>query len=315
MSALLTTGEAMLVLRGSSPGALAVGTHFTASIAGAETTVAIGAARLGHSVSFAGRVGADDGGDLVRHVLAGEGVDVRHLKAEASARTGEMRRYQRVSATSVVTYHRRESAASKATADDVVPAMHDDTRIFHVTGITPALSEQGAATVEALIAMARARQVLVSYDINYRSRLTSVDAAARRLASVLPQVDILFCGEDELHVLQAATGSSRPIHAAMAAGVDEVIIKRGADGATCHIEGDNHHTSAVPIPLVDTVGAGDAFAAGYLSGVLDNLPIGQRLTRAAASAAFCISTVGDWEGQPRRHELDLLTLSQGTAVR
>ena len=193
--------------------------------------------------------------------------------------------------------------------------MSEDTRLFHVTGITHALGEEAAHTVETLVAMARDRQVLVSYDINYRARLTSTQEAARRLKRLLPHIDILFCGEDELPVLQAATNSIEPIRSARMAGVAEVIIKQGAAGATCYGGDSNHRTSAVPTQLTDAVGAGDAFAAGYLSGVLDALPINQRLTRAAAAAAFCISTVGDWEGQPRRHELELLALPQGSAIR
>lgn len=312
MSALLTTGEAMLVLRGTTPGILMPGSQFVTSIAGAEATVAIGVARFGHTASFAGRVGDDDAGDLVRRVLAGEGVNVDHLRTDPSRPTGEMRRYARVWSTSTVTYHRQGSAASLLTPDDVLPAMTSDTRILHITGITQALGDSAAAAVETIIATARERGILVAYDVNHRARLTSAQEAGRRLARILPKIDILFCGEDELHVLQAATDSDHPIQAA---GVTEIIIKQSAAGATCHADDGDHHAPAVPVPLVDTVGAGDAFAAGYLSAVLDDLPVPGRLTRATHFAAFTISTPGDWEGLPQPHDLALLSSPQGTTVR
>lgn len=124
-----------------------------------------------------------------------------------------------------------------------------------------------------------------------------------------------FCGDDELQVLQAATESDCPIQAAKAAGVTEVVIKQAAAGATCHTRDGDHHAPALPVPLVDTVGAGDAFAAGYLSAVMDDLPVPERLTRATHFAAFSISTPGDWEGLPHHRDLDLITTPQGTTVR
>lgn len=226
-----------------------------------------------------------------------------------------MRRYARVWSTSTVTYHRQGSAASLLTPDDVLPAMTSDTRILHITGITQALGDSAAAAVETIIATARERGILVAYDVNHRARLTSTQEAGRRLARILPKIDILFCGEDELHVLQAATDSDHPIQAAKATGITELIIKRAAAGATCHAHDGDHHAPAVPVPLVDTVGAGDAFAAGYLSAVLDDLPVPDRLTRATHFAAFTISTPGDWEGLPQPHDLALLSSPQGTTVR
>ena len=116
-------------------------------------------------------------------------------------------------------------------------------------------------------------------------------------------------------MLEAATGGGDPVRAALAAGVREVVIKDGPNGAIAST-GDGHaHAPALPVASVDLIGAGDAFTAGYLSALLDQLPIRERLERAATVAAFCVSTAGDWEGLPDRSELGLMTLPEGFTLR
>lgn len=308
----VTAGETMLALRTATTGPIAVGRRYQASIAGCETNVAIGLARLGHRVRWVGRVGADDPGRLIRTTLLGEGIDTTHIVTDDSAATGLLIRTPRIGTTTLVHYARSGSAGSRLHAADLARALTADVTLLHLSGITQAISSSADDAVRHAIAHTAAT---TSYDVNYRRRLSSAAEAGQRLRPLLAHLDILFCGDDELSVLQAATGSARPIEAALEHGVGEVVVKRGAAGASTVTTTDTHTSPAAPATAVDLVGAGDAFAAGYLSAHLDGADIPSRLHRAAVVAGFCVSTDGDWEGLPSRSDLDLIRQPGGAPVR
>ncbi|MGP3983600.1 sugar kinase [Streptomyces sp. KR80] len=316
MTDLLTIGEALLSLRHEDPGPLRLGGQLRASVAGAEATVAIGAARLGHAAAWCGRIGNDDTGDLILSTLRGAGVDTSAAVTDPEAATGLLIRVARTAALTRVTYHRSGSAGSRLTPADVTPALANRPRVVHTSGITLALGDSPRQACRQALRQAKMQQATISYDVNHRARLCSVDEAAHHLAAVLPLVDIFFCGDDELDVVRAATGKPHdPIAALHTAGVREVVVKHGSRGATVHTPDGTADTPALPVPAVDAVGAGDAFAAGYLSALLDGLGLDQRLHRASATGAFCVASHGDWEGLPTRAELPLLTLQPDTTLR
>jgi 2-dehydro-3-deoxygluconokinase len=311
----LTIGEIMLSLRGvAGPGPVAVGSPYTASIAGCESNVAIGLARLGHSVRWVGRVGADDAGTLIKSVLRGEGVDIGNVVTDSDSATGVMIRTPRLNDTTLVHYARRESAGARLSQDDLDEVLDPGVSLLHVSGITQALSPSADAAVGALVAAA-GRGIVVTYDVNYRKLITTVTAAAEMLRPLLGRLNVLFCGDDELEVLAEATRSKDPISAALTQGIDEVVIKRGPEGAASHTLSEVLNVEALPTKVVDVVGAGDAFATGYLSALLDGGGPEMRLERAVTLAAFCVGTDGDWEGLPHRRDLELLTRTKGAPVR
>lgn len=312
----LTFGECMACIRSDAPGPLRHNAAMTLSCAGAEATVAIGLARLGHEVRWVGRLGDDELGTIVAESLRGAGV-ITHSIIDPSRQTGLMIRSARTPAATRVRYYRSGSAGAGITTSDVLPALVDHPRILHVTGITPALSHPARDAVEEMTRAARSLGSLVSYDINFRSRLTSVDDAAAVLRSLLPHIGVLFFGEDERHVVGAAlgltTGDLDEIRDALPHC--EIVLKRGGDGASAMTVSGRADIAGVATTAVDAVGAGDAFVAGYLSGVLDGLDIAERLKRAAALGAFSVSSYGDWEGLPTRDELELIHASCGSADR
>jgi 2-dehydro-3-deoxygluconokinase len=315
MTDVVALGEVMLLLRGEQVGPLSVGSGFTASVAGAEATVAIGLARLGHSVAFCGRVGSDDAGELVRSTLRASGVDVACLVEDSRAPTGLLLRQRRTPSLTKVAYYRTQSAGSVLELEDVRPALATAPRVLHVSGITAVLSSTSRKTVAACVAAASEAGALVSYDVNHRRRLASIADAGAALAEVLDGVDVLLFGDEERAVLRAATGDDDVVAAALAAGVGEVVEKRGRAGATVHTPAGSWSCPAHPVDVIDVVGAGDAFAAGYLSALLDEREPAERLRRGAAVASFSVSTDGDWEGLPTRAELALLDLPPETTVR
>lgn len=314
----LTFGETMLSLQLPGPGPMEIGSSARTTVAGAESNVAIGLARLGHRVSWAGRVGADEPGRLVLRTLRAEGVEVGAAGADPDAPTGSMLRERRVADLARVHYWRAGSAASRTTPAHLAPALSAGARILHLTGITGALGDAPLAAVRAAAEHGHAQGWTVALDVNHRARLWDQDRASAALRPLLPYVDLLIASDDELPVMAGAPGTPDTDRVAelLAAGIGEVVVKRGADGAERFgPSGARTVCPARAVPVVDTVGAGDAFCAGYLSGLLDGLGPEQRLARATTLGAFAVATSGDWEGLPHRDELPLLDAVPGSAIR
>ncbi|BEL04429.1 sugar kinase [Actinoplanes sichuanensis] len=301
MPDLVTLGEAMLVVRGGVPGRPVPGSPAVLSFAGAEATVAIGVCRLGHSATWLGRLGTDTGGDLVVDGLRGAGVDVTAVTRDPDRATGLLLRHQRTADRVVVDYYRDGLAGSRLGPEQLPDGTIESARILHVTGITPALGDSARAAVHEAIGRARRAGVTVSFDVNYRSRLWAPDRAGPVLRELAGRADLVFAGADEAELI---TGARDDLGSALRKlGPGEAVLKRGAAGAAVVTADATVETAAVPVTQVDPVGAGDAFVAGYLSGVLDGLAPAQRLHRAAVCGAFAASTAGDWEGLATRAEL------------
>src|SRR5215475_16090135 len=131
MNTVVALGETMVVLRQSGPpGRPGVGQQFSLSIAGAEATVAIGLARLGHQVSWAGRVGQDRPGALIIETLRAAGVHTEHVVPDPEAPTGLMLRWQRTGERAAVDYYRSGSAGSRLTAADALAALDSGVEIL-----------------------------------------------------------------------------------------------------------------------------------------------------------------------------------------
>jgi len=310
MTDLLTLGETMAAFRTAGP--LRLGGAAQLSVAGAESTVAIGLSRLGHQVEWIGVTGADEPGELVRRTLRAEGVGLTWARVDPDRPTGLILFESRVGDISRVTYHRAGSAGSGLASPDVGPAFATPPRLLHVTGITCALGSDPYQAVRTAVERAVAAGTLVCLDVNHRHRLWSVAQAAAALRPLLPSIDLVIASDDELAVLTDATD---PVRALRDAGVGEVVVKHGAGGATSHSDLGVVHRAARRVPVVDTVGAGDAFVAGLLSALLDGADVPARLDRAVTTGAFAVATRGDWEGLPTRDELALMDHEPGAALR
>jgi 2-dehydro-3-deoxygluconokinase len=308
----LTLGEALVSFR--APGVLALGRPLVPRLAGAESNVAIGLARLGHRVRWVGRVGRDAFGDLLVRELRAEGVQTRHVVRD-EAPTGMMFLEQRTVDLARVEYRRSGSAGSRITRADVEAAFDGIPAIVHLTGITPALSDAARDATLAAAHIASAAGALVSLDVNYRARLWRRDQARTALAELLPHVGLVIASEDELDLVRDGEEPSA-VAALLEAGVAQVAVKRGARGASLWTAEGRFDQPPLAVRAVDTVGAGDAFCTGFLSGLLDGLDGLGCLERGTTLGAFAVSTVGDWEGLPHRAELSQLSdHTLGSAVR
>ena len=319
----VTLGETLALFAQSDVGVLRSGTAFEFRVGGAESNVAVGLARLGIAACWIGRLGQDSFGDEVVRALRGEGVQVRAVR-DRSRPTGLMVRDRRTSIHQRVTYYRSGSAGSALDEVDLGTEVIAGARILHVTGITMALSLSAAAAVRHAVRVARAHGVLVSLDVNFRSRLWSPDSAREALRSLLPEVDLLFAGTDEASLILSdpetdadpetladpETGAEADALSAarrlQRLGPSEVVVKRGELGAVARSGREEAVGLAASVPVVDTVGAGDAFVAGYLAAVLDGADLPGRLDLACSTGAFACTSAGDWEGAASRVDLALL---------
>lgn len=303
---LVTLGETMALLTAAHPGPLAHVASMGLGIGGSESNVAIGVQRLGGNAVWCGRVGRDSLGHLITREIRAEGVTVR-VTEDPDAPTGLMLKERRTMATQKVSYYRAGSAGSRITPGDLDPHLIAGASILHVTGITPALSASGAATVRQAMETARAHGVTVSFDLNYRANLWAAAAAGRSYRELIPLADVVFAGDDEAALVVGSADCPEDTARHMAAlGPAQAVIKLGSKGAVACIDGELFHQDAMPIMALDTVGAGDAFVAGYLTELMAGSLAPQRLELAAKTGAFACLAYGDWEGLPRRDELGLL---------
>jgi 2-dehydro-3-deoxygluconokinase len=301
----VTLGESMVLLLAEQAGPMREATTFRRYIAGAESNLAIGLSRLGHAAGWFSRVGDDEFGRAVVFRIRGEGVDTSHVLSDATAPTGLVIRERRDVGPIEQVYYRRGSAASRMSPADLDAAYLTSARFLHLTGITPALSESCRETVFAAASIARAAGVTVVVDPNYRAKLWDPPEAREVLRSLATHCDILLPGMDEALLL---TGQSDPETAARelhGLGPQLVVIKLGAQGALA-LDGNSHVTrsSAVPVErIIDPVGAGDAFAAGLLSGFLRGFELADALGLANRCGALAMTSPGDMEALPRWAEV------------
>ena len=298
----VTLGETLLAFRVAGP--LAVGAEARFSFAGAESNVAVGLARLGHAVACAGAVGGDAMATTMVRALRGEGIDCSALRVDATRPSALIVFDSPLAERRRVTYLRDGSAGSALTPADADAVWALNPGVVHVTGVTCALGDGARETVEVVVGEARRRGVTVSFDLNYRASLWGRDEAAAVLGPLARQADILFGADDELRL---ALDDAAPTDDALRAlGPAQVVLKRGADGAGLVTAEGRVDAPSVATAVVDPVGAGDAFAAGFLSAHLDGLVPVERLGRGNAVAAFALGNHGDWEGLPMRAELPLV---------
>lgn len=300
----VTLGETMALVRTTAIGSLRHAHGMALGIGGAETNVAIGLARLGASVSWLGRVGDDSLGERVAREVRAEGVDVRAM-VDADAATGLMVKERPSAASTAVHYYRAGSAGSRISAADLPDGWIEEASLLHVTGITPLLSETARDAVLAAVARARAAGVTVSFDINYRSALATPAVAGPVLCDIAEHADIVFGGDDEFAILYPDASTVEAAKILRDAGVATVVRKQGPAGASVYLGEDAVTSSAgFVIDAVDTVGAGDAFVAGYLSALLEGFDAEATLRRANACGAMACLIPGDWEAAPTLRDLE-----------
>ncbi|WP_062515574.1 sugar kinase [Halobacillus sp. KGW1] len=301
----VTLGETMVTFTSKSSGLMRYASDFAMKVAGAESNVAIALARLGHDVGFISKVGDDEFGEKVRSFIRGEGVDVNKVTSYGGAPTGIMFKEKLTPNEMRVQYYRKGSAASAMTPDDLDESYIAGARFLHITGITPALSSSCLESVLTAVHYAKRNGVTVVFDPNLRKKLWGEEEARSALLEIASMADIVLPGIDEAEFLFGPSSTEQLADRFQELGASVVIMKLGKRGAYVKDHSFTGYVDGYPIDdVVDPVGAGDAFAAGCLSGLLDGLPVEEACRRGNAAGAMVTLVEGDVEGLPTKERVE-----------
>jgi 2-dehydro-3-deoxygluconokinase len=296
---LITFGESMVLFNPGSKGPLRYVNNFYKTIAGAESNVAIGLARLGHEVGWFSKLGDDEFGRYIKATIRGEGVDVSRVRTDPQNNTGLIFKERFAHVNPNVYYYRKNSAAANITPEDLDEEYIKTAKILHLTGITPALSQSARETVFRAIQIAKDNGVLVSFDPNIRLKLWSVNEARPVLLKIAESADVIFPGIDEGKILLGMEKPEEIAKAFIDMGCKIIAIKLGKEGCYVANKDQGEYVAGYPVDEVeDTVGAGDGYAAGFLSGILRNLSLSECAQYANGVGAMATLVSGDMEGLP-----------------
>ena len=304
---IILLGEAMGLFIANEAGELCQAENFTASIAGAEYNVAVGLSRLGHTPAYCTRLGDDSIGQRIRLGMRSNGIDESLVTTAPGELTGLMFKSFTTQGDPDIAYYRRGSAASKITPEDIDRLDLCGCGRLHVTGIFPAVSPSALSSVRRLISRAQTLNIPFSFDPNLRPQLWPGE---REMVSVLNSLcegaETVLPGIGEGKIL---TGQSTPEGVAdfyHGMGVKNVVVKLGGDGAFWSVkDGGSGYAPAVKVEkIVDTVGAGDGFAAGVISALSEGQSLSQAALWGNAVGAIQITHKSDNEGLPTRDRLE-----------
>jgi len=296
---IITFGETMALMLPQQGKGIEHAKTFESSFGGAESNVAIGLARLGVRSGWFGRLGDDPLGRTMLKSIRGEGVDVSRAALVEGEPTGLMLRDAAWGRSSVY-YYRKLSAASKMTPADLDEDYIKQAKVLHVTGITPALSASCRETVFAAVEMARRHGVAVSFDPNLRLKLWSLEEAKPVLSRLAEAADYYLPGYDELQLLYGTDDVDAIL--AELRKLKAVSIVKGASNETWIVEKDRlERVPFFPVKqVVDTVGAGDGFCAGFLAGIARGESLIEAVRVGSLVGSLVVQGVGDWESIPPR---------------
>ncbi|MFC9689615.1 sugar kinase [Kribbella sp. NPDC056951] len=287
-SAVVCVGEAMIMLAGAA-GPLEDVETFRRSVGGAECNVAGGLAGLGVPTSWVSRLGDDGFGRQVLRDLRGRGVDVDGVEIDPDRPTALYVK-ESIDGRSRMHYYRTGSAASAMSPAFLQrPEVADrlrSARIVHTTGITAALSADTARMLDELRG-----DFVLSVDLNWRPVLWR-DKDPEPLWRLLRAADVVLIGADEALVF-AGTNDPAELHERF--GKDCTLVVKNDAHTAVALEPDGRRTEvpALTVEVVEPVGAGDAFAAGFLAGTLQDLPMQQRLRLGHLNAAAVLAVPED----------------------
>ncbi|ALB44240.1 MULTISPECIES: sugar kinase [Clostridium] len=310
MSEIITIGEPMVMFLADTKEHLSNVEHFTRLIAGAELNVAMGLRRLGHTVTYISQVGEDPFGQYVKKYLENENIDATFVKTYKEAPTGFQFKNRTDEGDPEVLYFRKGAAASRITKDILNEISFSDGKVLHITGIFPALSETTLETTFKAIEKAHENGMLVTFDPNPRPVLWESKEKMIQVTNELAfKSDIVLPGFSEGKLFTGKDYKEEIADFYLDKGVKKVVIKMGTTGSYSREKLENGQIKeaeypSFEVPVLDTVGAGDGFAAGVISGILENLEDNKILERGNAIGGIQVMHLSDNEGLPTVDELD-----------
>ncbi|RKR13755.1 sugar kinase [Arthrobacter oryzae] len=293
----LCVGETMAVVTPAKPQPLSEAEECLLGFGGAESNVAAHLAEFGYRAGWASRLGLDPFGERIQAGLAARGVDVRLVTRDSTAPTGVYFKDPDLGHGARTLYYRSGSAASAMAPEDAGTWSLEQTGWIHTSGINAALSDSCSALTEHLLDRAEPTGYKVSFDVNYRPALWSVDAAGPRLRELAGRATVVLVGLDEAETLWGCTTAEEV--SILLPGPRYLVIKDSATEAVEFVRERTGEQSICRVPahrvdVIEPVGAGDAFAAGYLAGLLRGDKPADRLALGHSFAAWTLGTRADY---------------------
>ena len=304
----MTIGETMILLYGEDTTApLRFGERLKLDFAGADSNFAIAMSRLGYRSAWISRLGDEPLGDLVLNAIAREGVDVSQVIRDPTRNTGLYLKHHDATGVTRIQYYRRGSAASNLQPDDLSPDHFRDTSLVHLNGMTFALSESCARTMRRAVELTLDSGAMISLDLNLRLQLWSIESAREAIGPVIQKSSAIFGTQEEFLDYFGVSDIDEALGAAVALGPRIAAAKMGPDGAVALVDGLRFAHGGYNAPaVVDVVGAGDGFDAGFLASYLRGLSPYECLRRANLCGACAVATPGDFQGYPTLEEMERL---------
>jgi len=303
-------GESLVQFNPEETGPLRHVSLFEKHAAGAESNVIIGISRLGFKTAYITKLGKDEFSKFIISTLKGEGVDVSGVKQMDGKNCGIffVQRGYPIPGKSDVIYFRSDSAAKYLTPGDLDAKIISGARILHISGITPALSESCRETTLEAVRIAKRGNVQFSFDTNYRRKLWSESEARPTLIELARSCDILLIDPDDARIIMGKKLDDDPIRALdelVSLGPSTIVYKLGASRGLAGLSNGEKATSLpVKVPLVDSIGAGDAVVAGFLAGYLAGDSLQRSLDIASCCSALTVMRRGDFENLPDLADLE-----------
>ncbi len=309
MSEFITIGEPLVVFASEEADkSLAEVSQFKKFLAGAELNVAVGLAKLGHSTDYISQVGQDSFGDFILTELSNRNVGNHLVKRSRDYPTGFYLKEKVTAGDPQVEYFRKNSAAAHFVLDDLPESSFEQLKVLHVTGIMAGISENGLAAVEQLLTELSNRAVTI-FDPNIRQALWKTpEIMIETLNRLAKKAQIVLPGIAEGKLLTGLSNAPEiaDFYLQQSERTNTVVVKDGSKGAYVKTKsGQAFQVASYKVDkVVDTVGAGDGFAAGLISGILDDLEFDKAVKRACAIGALAVQSSGDNEAYPTRSELE-----------
>ncbi|WP_017729389.1 sugar kinase [Halalkalibacterium ligniniphilum] len=296
---IITIGDAMITLDPSSKGPMRFVHSFERKVGGAELNFAIGCARLGLKTGWISRLGNDEFGRYIKHFVQGEGIDVSEVKFVDGYPTSLNFKEVWEDGSSQTYYYRANSPTLTMQPEDLNEDIFKEAKVLHITGVFSAISENNYQINKRAIELAKKHNLLISFDPNIRLKLWSREEAKAKLSAFLENVDIMLTGLDEAELLLGESESEKIIDILKGYGISHIAIKQGEKGSIGYQNGEMLVAEPVKArKVVDTVGAGDGYDAGFVYGILQQWPLERTLLFASTIGSMVVSVAGDNEGLP-----------------
>lgn len=301
-----TLGDALITFNPSETGPLRYVPSFTRKVGGAELNFAIGCARLGLNIKWASRLGGDEFGRVIYNFARGEGVDLSEVEFVENYPTSLNFKEIREDGSGKTFYYRYQSPILTMEPSDITEDMFQGVDLIHLTGVFLAIDPKNLDIVKRVLEIAAEKAIRISFDPNIRLKLWTLDQAKAAYMEILPSVDILLTGLDEIEMIIGESTDQALEQCAKDFNIEQLVIKDGGNGARVYQKGAWHKKEAFPVNPIDTVGAGDGFDAGYVYATLHGYSPEEALEFANGVGALVTTVSGDNEGLPYLEEVTAL---------